>query len=208
MGSYSAKEMKIPGYIKFLAGTAIVGIVLLTSIFYAVLKKHETYREYFSAQLSRGGFKYEQEVDDTVVYVKILETEYIDIAGSNFWTKKRKLGAPYKFLIASLNYNRTQEPLIITGVWLSIDGQPEILLRLNYPLEIEYEDGDPGTAFRFASHSVSLDDILKYEPEREIIARVEYKQPSNDKKLTIKTRFESRLSLHSISILEIILLGG
>ncbi|MEL7448340.1 MAG: hypothetical protein AAFN78_03975 [Pseudomonadota bacterium] len=172
------------------------------------MKKHETYREYYSAQRSGDGFRYEQKIDDTLVYTKILETEYEDVAGSGFWTKKRRLGAPYRFLIASLNYSGAQEPLVVVGAWLSIDGGPEIPLQLSYPLAISYKDGDSGTAFRSASYSVALDGVLDYKDSREVISRVDYKQPGNEAVLSLKTRFESRSKESSITDLEILLFGG
>ena len=194
--------------LKLFAAIFVCGLLFLVPLVYAGFKTSETYREYYSAQISKDGFKYEQKINETLVYTKIMETEQVDVPGSTFWTKKYAYGAPYRFVIGSLNYSGTEEPLIVTGAWLSIDGQAEIALPLDDPLEIDYKDGDPGTGFRTASYSVSLEGILDFEPEREVIARLEYQQPGNDATLTIRTRFLSKISEHSVSELETMLFGG
>ena len=194
-------------------GQKILGVLLtlgslLSCVVYLGLDKTVTYSEEYSPPRSEGDHRYEQKVDGTLVYLKVHSTRQRDEERSGLLVEHWKRGAPYSLLISSLNYDDASEPLIVTGVWMTIGGQEEFLVDLEYQLELAYERKDPNVAYTSTSFSRQLGDRLSFSPEQVCSVRRNYVQPSRDEPVSIRTRFEPRSSTYSITALETLLLGG
>ncbi|MEM9378394.1 MAG: hypothetical protein AAGB93_00495 [Planctomycetota bacterium] len=182
--------------------------LLVSPILYLGCRRTVTYSESYSPPRSEGDHKYEQKIDGTLVYLKVVESRKRDEERSNVWTDHWILGEPYSLLISSLNYNGATDPLVVTSVWITVGSQQEVLVDFPYPLELTYKRTDPNVAFTSASTLAPIDDLLRFSPEQTVTFRMNYIQPGRVEPLSIRTRFEPRSSTSSITDLETLLLGG